>query len=443
MMERVTAMLRIALLLVLLLTQSVVAQQLMTLEDAITLGLRSNYDIQIVRNEVEIADNDKGKGLAGFLPSLDVSGGVSRTDSDQDLSHPPISSNTGVDNWNAEATLSWTIFDGFRMFANRGLYNDLAELTEYQARDRIENTVVGIAQAYFNLVLQEQLLQIAIDTRDVSETRLGREKVRNELGGASSTDLFNAQVAFNSDQSALLDQQLQVMIAREQLNILLGQDPSTEFQVSREIAVPELAIEYDQLLDMATQHNAILKSAEAGKRVSDRSVQLARSAFMPRVAAFASYGYSDQTLNSDAGLYAGRDIGTETGSATVGLLLSLNLFNGRRDHIDLQNAKVEATNQQLALRDARNRLTGAVRGAYDTYRKRVAIVELEDQNLAAARQNLELQRERHELGTANSLEFRDAQVSYARAQTSLITARYQARVSHIELERLIGALEIE
>ena len=42
------------------------------MEDAIRLGLKNNYDIQIARNTAEIADNNKGKGLANFLPVIDT-----------------------------------------------------------------------------------------------------------------------------------------------------------------------------------------------------------------------------------------------------------------------------------------------------------------------------------------------------------------------------------
>ena len=119
------------------------------------------------------------------------------------------------------------------------------------------------------------------------------------------------------------------------------------------------------------------------------------------------------------------------------------MFNGTRDKVALQNAKLEANNEALALRDARNRLTGLVQQTYDTYRQRMEVVALEEQNIQAARQNLDLQRERQKLGVANSLEFRDAQVSFVRSQTSLITARYQARISRLVLEKLMGALEVD
>ncbi len=426
----------------LLLAVSAAAQSHLTLENAIELGLKNNYDIQIARNDARISDNSRGKGLAGFLPTLEASAGYNRSDRDQDVDLPPSSSTSDVDNMTADVTLNWTLFDGFRMFADRGRYNELAQQGEFAARSRIENSVVAISSAYFNLVLREQLLQVARDTRNISETRLGREKVRHQLGGSSSTDLLNAQVSFNSDQSALLSRVLEVQIARQQLNVLLGQDPATEFTVSTKINIPILDDDLPNILLLAQEHNSGLKAAEFSKKVADRGVQSARASFMPRLSAFASYGHTDQTQNSSAGQYPGLDVGTETNSTTVGLNLSFNLFNGRRDKIDYDNARIEANNQALSLRDARNRLVGEVREIYNTYRQRLDVVGLEDQNIEAARQNLELQQERQELGVATSLEFRDAQVSFVRSQTSLITARYQARISRIELDQLTGALRV-
>jgi outer membrane protein TolC len=436
-------MIKVVLMFLVLVATSVCAGPLLTLEDAIALGLKNNYDIQIARNQARVAANNKGLGLAGFLPTLDASAGYNLTDREQDVDTSAGVAESDIDDLNAEVRLNWTIFDGFGMFINRARYNELAELGDLQARNQIENSIVAISRAYFDLVRQEQLLEVGNEVVEVSRDRLERERVRNELGGASSTDFLNAQVAFNSDRSILLNQELRVIIAREQLNVLLGRDPTTEIQVSSEFTIPELGLSYPEVLERALDRNAVLKSAELGKKVADRGVQNARTSYMPRLNAYASYGYGDQTFSSNRGPSPGLEVGTQTTSTTVGLSLSLNLFNGRRDKIQLQNAKIEADNQALAWRDARNRLVGAVQETFTSFQQRIEVVALEEQNIDAARQNHELQQERHELGVANSLEFRDAQVSLAQAQIALITARYQARISRLELEQLIGALAVE
>ncbi|MCK5257015.1 MAG: TolC family protein, partial [Deltaproteobacteria bacterium] len=86
---------------------------------------------------------------------------------------------------------------------------------------------------------------------------------------------------------------------------------------------------------------------------------------------------------------------------------------------------------------------GLVQEKYTTVQKRMAKVRLEEQNTVTAQQNMQLQKERYAIGASDSLDFRDAQVNYAQAQVSLIIARFDARISLLEIQQLIGKVEIE
>jgi outer membrane protein len=204
---------RVLLVLLLLISSSAIAQssaaEVLSLEAAIDIGLRNNYDIQIARNSARVGQINRGRGTAGFLPTLDVNASYRLSNSDETSNSPFSFGSSDVLNYGATASLNWTLFDGFKMFVDKKRYDELAMLGTQQARDAIERTVVLISRAYLNVVQQQQLLEVARENRDISRDRLERERVRNELGG-STTDLLNAQVAFNSDQSALLTQELQV-----------------------------------------------------------------------------------------------------------------------------------------------------------------------------------------------------------------------------------------
>lgn len=430
----------------LLLPMAIQAQEILTAEDAIKIGLKNNYDIQIARNTAEIARNTAGLGTSGFLPTVDALGNYRRSSSEQETNSPIGFGNSTAENLSGSIALNWTLFDGFQMFANRSRFNELAKLGEYQARYQIENTVVGILSAYFNLVQQEQLLDVAKNSRDVSETRLNKAKVRRDLGGTSAADFLNALVSYNNDVSTLLNQELQVTIARKNLNILLGRDPATPITVEKQIAISDVEFDLKNLMTLAAERNSLLQFTLQGKRVADQNVRLAQSAFYPRLSLNASYGYSDSETDrkvADPNSYFPKRVESQNKDATVGLTLSFNLFNGFRNKIDLQNARIEAMNQELALADAKNQIAGLVQEKYDTFKKQLELVNLEEQNVVAAQQNLDLQLERYNIGTTSSLEFRDAQINLIRAQTALIAARYQARITRLEIEQLIGRVGIE
>ena len=414
----------------------------MTVEDAIRLGLKNNYDIQIARHTAEIAINNKGKGIANFLPVIDTNSDFRYDDSNEETGSPTRFGNASTRSLNSHLSLSWTLFDGFGMFADKTRYDELARSGEYQARDTIERTVVSIMEAFFNLVQQEQLLDVVYDTRDISKRRLEREEVRRDLGGASSTDLLNARVNFNNDESVLLDQQLAVTIAHKDLNITLARDPLTPVVVKKEIVIPPFDSEFDELLMSARERNSTLLTASYNKKAADENVRIAKSAFWPRLVLNSSYGYTDRALRGEEVMIS-TDKNSHSIESGVGLMLSFNLFNGNVDKINYQNARLEALNQDLTVKNIENEIAGLVQEKYTTFQKRIEKVRLEEENSGTARQNLELQKERYATGASDSLDFRDAQVNYARAQVRLIVARYDARISLLEIQQLIGQLKIE
>ncbi len=422
------------------------AQDILTAEDAIRIGLKNNYDIQIARNSAEIAKNNVGKGTSGFLPTLDALGNYQVRSSQQETNSPIGFGNSTSQNLSSTISLNWTLFDGFQMFANKSRYDELAKLGEYLAQFQIENTVVTILAAYFNLVRQDQLLEVAKNAKDVSETRLNKARVRRDLGGTSAADFLNAQVSYNNDVATLLNQELQVRNAQKNLNILLGRDPTTPIRTEKKITINGLNFGRDELIHAAAERNSYLLFMRQNKLVADQNVKLAQSAFYPRLSLNASYGYSDAETErkvTDGSSLFPRIVQSQNRDASIGINLTFNLFNGFRNKIDLQNAKIEAQNQELSLANAENQIAGLIQEKYDTFQTQVELVRLEEQNLVAAQQNLDLQLERFNIGTANSLEFRDAQINLIRAQTAWITAQYQARITRLEIEQLIGRIEID
>ena len=127
---------------------SALTQNILTAEDAVKIGLKNNYDIQIAKNNREIAQNNSGFGTAGFLPTLNATGAYAVSNSEQDTDSPFSFGDTDNRTANAQITLNWTLFDGFKMFIDNLKYNELQKLGEYQSRNAIENSVIGILRAY-------------------------------------------------------------------------------------------------------------------------------------------------------------------------------------------------------------------------------------------------------------------------------------------------------
>ncbi|MBN1446675.1 MAG: TolC family protein [Bacteroidetes bacterium] len=424
-----------------LVSSGAAAQEVLRLEDAIAIGLERNHRILVARAQAQIARNNTTFGTANFLPTLDATGSYSFSHSEQETNSPFSFGNSDTRSAGAQLALNWTLFDGFRMFVDQERYDALAHLGEAQARSTIERTVISIAAAYFRLVQQTQLLDTFRKTLDISRTRFEKEAVRRELGGSTS-DYLNARIAFHNDSTAVLEQQLQWSIARKDLNLLLGRSAGAALDVERRITIPEISWSPDRMLTMARTRNAELIVARQSLQVAESSAGLSRSAFYPRVNLFANYGYSDRLVSTAPNERFAGDITTLSADAAVGLSFTFNLFNGFRNSAEVENAVLASRQASLLLDEAEKQLEGLLLERHATLQTRLDAIAIEELNLDAARQNLALQIERFETGTVSSLEFRDAQLQFVRAEAAWIVSLFEARIALLELQRLVGDIRL-
>ena len=429
-----------------LLTFSVISQTILSSEDAIKIGLKNNFDIQIAKNNQEIAENNSGFGTAGFLPTLNATGSYQEKNTEQESDSPFSFGDTDNRTQNGQISLNWTLFDGFRMFVDNSRYRELEKLGEFQSRNSIENSVIGILRAFYNVVQQKQLLGVFKNSLEISRLRMEKEQVKKDLGSSSSTDFLNARVSFNNDRSSFLNQEIKLLVAKKNLNLVLGREPYIEFDVEDQILVNMVSSELEEITRLVQENNKSLLISKQNKLIAEKNLSLSKSVYYPKLAFNANYGYTDSytdRLGPFDSSVTRTDIESKNYDKSVGLTLSFNVFNGFRDKINYQNAKLEAKNQELSLNKSLNEISGLAHEKYTSLNKQIEIIQLEEENVVAAQQNLRLLQDLFQVGAASSLEFRDAQVNLARSQANLISAKFQAKILRIELDQLAGLLSFE
>ncbi len=429
----------IALVLGLLLSAHAQAETSLTLEDAFRIGLASNHGIRIARENEARAADERAYGRAGWLPRLSLDANWRRIDGDDTGNGTTSFGETETSLWDAGLNLDWTLFDGFAMFVEQARYDDLAALGSARAMASIENELLAIARAYFGLVGQRQLRDVADETLAISASRLDQERIRRELGGLSSAEFLRARVDYNTDKAALLERELLVSTGTRSLNLLLGRDPDTNCPVSETIPLEAMAHDHSALFARADSLSSGLAAARIERDLAGRDLGSAKAAFWPSLALNAGYELGGRDLSG-----AGIDpvVETESKDLSVGLRLSLDLFDGNRKRTRLNSANAAARIAAIEEEQAKLTLRTDLAALVDTWEQRLTIVELEEENVEAARKSLELGEERYRSGASTSLEFRDAQLALGRARSALILARYRARLTKLEIERLAGMLPL-
>jgi outer membrane protein len=412
------------------------AQQMLTLEDAIQQGITKQYSIQISRQKERIAANENSLGNAGFLPTITGTATKNYTISGLDQSFfggvraPLVQSGVNSNSGNAGVAMAWTLYDGQGMFILRDRFKELQNLGAKQTESSIENLIALISSTYYDIIRQNLRVNNFKKGLEISNDRLKLAKDRYEVGQGSKVDYYSAQVDFNEDKALLIAQEQSYTNTKIGFNTLLVKDYKTDFQIANNIdLLPKLKL--SELKMSALSQNPTLIGAILSKKISDLDTKNIQSQQKPQIDLLAGYALSN--------VANGAGFGVEKGSSDVfnyGLRATINIFDGYNQKRKVQNAKINAEIAALQIEDLKNALLSALEKTYVTYENSMNLIQLETENYAIAKQNIDIAF----VGIATSYELREVQRNAVAAETRLIEAKFAAKAAEIELIRLSGNL---
>ena len=125
-----------------------------------------------------------------------------------------------------------------------------------------------------------------------------------------------------------------------------------------------------------------------------------------------------------------------------GFSASLNLFDGfaqkrneKISSIEIETAEIKIEQQNLAL-------TAQLATIYQSYLTNMELIDLEENNVNIAKQNLVITLDKFHIGTITTIEFRTAQLNYVNAKVRYSDAQFQAKLSEIALKELAGTINL-
>lgn len=426
------------LLIVLTVPIAIYAQDRLTLDEAVQIGLENNFGIQISRNLQEQASNNYSLGNAGFLPTLGATGSRVETieDSEQEFADGSTQDNRGARNTSTDASLNleWTVFDGLGMFAGYNRLGKLSDISDEELRFNMENLVRSVAIQYYEVVRISEQIRNLESNLEVSEERVEIEEEKVEIGSGSEYDLLQAKSDLNEDRSARFRELNRLSEAKIALNELLSRDPYSDFDVARDIDINRF-LSKEELYQKLLAENAELSIARLEKDVSDFEMREIRAERYPQISLNSSYYYN--RAENDGGFFRFN----ESRGLTFGVTARINIFDGFNTNRRVQNAHLNRRNAELNLESEKIRLESQFLATFRTYQNSLELVDLEEENFAMAEETIDIALERFRLGSISSLEFREAQRTFLAAEDRLINARYEAKVAETELLNLSGEIE--
>ena len=416
---------------------NIFSQSILTVEDAIKIGLEKNFSILIVKNQQEIAKAQNNMGNAGMSPTVSLNGNLNlaNVNSHQEFNTGVIQDKNGAqsNNTGASANLSWMVFDGLKMFAIKKRLNQNEQLSSILLKQQMENTVYDIISTYYSVVKIVELIKAAKQNLSIYEERKKIAKLKLDIGSDSQVDFLLSQSDENKAKSAIIQLQLQLLTAKIKLNTLINKPVDADFETTDSIVVnynPNI----DELKKDVVKSNSSILMSKQNELIIEQSIKEARAANLPFVQLNGAYNFTRS--QSQAGqVYLSKQLGLN-GGLTAGWLL----FNGTKNSKLVKERNILYLNQKYTTEQMQLQVDGQVYNSYKTFILNKQIVELEKQNLIDSKSVLNVSLERYRIGKANLLETIETQKNLEEAQVRYIEALYAIKIAETDLLRVNGSL---
>ena len=415
------------------------SQQLMSLEDALSLTLQENISVKIKTNELDQIKNYEKVGVLGTLPRIIVNGSASGNKGTSSLEFATDDFPTLEDAESESKSISGNVGINYNLFNGLGsiyTYQKLKKQTDLKSTElsiQIEQVLLKTAKEYFDIAYLQENYNIIKELLDISKERYNRIKVQNEFGNASKLDLLSAEIDLNNDSINLMNIEFELQIAKNQLNQTLNRDLAYDFLVENKVEINR-DLNYSDLNQETQKNNNNVLLGQYMLDISKKDKKINAVSILPRIEISAQYGYNQTESNTSIIL-------DQTSIGLTGFLnFSWDIFDGLAKNKITQNTRIQIESNKLELQSIKQEIQKEFNASYKQYENSINLIDIEKRNQSTSEKFFERAKEQFYQGQLSRNDFRLAQIDLSTSKNRLNQTLYNAKIAELNLYRLSGKI---
>lgn len=325
------------------------------------------------------------------------------------------------------------VFSGFRInndvkAKKMNLQAALEELNRAK-----EDLSLNITSFYLKVLLCKELLSVAEDQVLLSKEQVGQTEILVRGGKSPESELFDARAALAREELTRTEAANNLQLALVDLSQMLNLETPEQF----DIVLPDMdGVVLGEMLNLQTpvevfthsvNNRPVVKAAEFRLQSSEKDLKVARSAYYPTLSLGASYSNSYyHTYNLDEGLRnpSFSSQMSNNGSESVGLNLSIPIFNRLSTRNQVRMARISVENRQLLLDDVKLSLYKEIQQAYYNAVAAHEKFRSSERSVEASRIAFKYEEQKYNAGKSTSYQFNDIKTRLAKSLSEAIQAKY-------------------
>jgi outer membrane protein TolC len=420
--------------------------QKFSLKEAVDYAKKSNYMLKNSKLDVLASQKKVNEVMAMGLPQISASGNLMNNVKIPVQVVPNFLQSVMGGPDNLELAFARPYSSGITFSANQLLFDgtfflglkaskEFVNLSQLNySRTQIE-TEVNVSKAYLLVLLlesNEQMMEKNLET--LNKTRSDLEQFyKNGFAEKVDLDRLTLQLSNLSLQKEKIHDQKQIatMVLKLQMglpvsdSIILSDNLEPLFEASKSMSIEEKAnystrIEYKML-----QQQLVLNKM-------DRKRYLV--GYFPSLFLFANHqqnAFGDELGTLYDKFYPG---------TTVGLSVTLPIFDGLKKHAQTQQARIGITKTENDIKNFENVIDQQVYQSKSSYVRSGQQLEIQKKNLKLAQDIYDRMNIKYKNGVGSSLELTSAQTDLETARTNYLAIVYEYFVAEMELKKALGLI---
>lgn len=418
------------------------AQDVLTLEECLRLGIENNLFLESSRNEIRKGEHTLSENRAKLLPQINAVAGFN------DNFNPPVSVTDGSaygNPYNVTKTLQYNASAGIQLqmpLYNQTVYmavdiartmNELNRLSYEKAR---EDLILQISKMYY--LSQNTAEQIALIKENISRLNELSSITQAFYDNGMAMEVDVKRVNINLENQRVQYDNAQSMLT-QQLNLLKY---VIDYPADKEIALTLVDTENTTSVSLTGLDNNQyeLQLLQSKQKLAEQQRKMIGQGYIPSLSLTGSWMYSAYTDKAKNWFHSGPS-NHWYNSSGIGLTLRIPIFDGLDKRAKMKKAKIEIENAKLSYENALKNMQTQYLNATNELMNSQRNFRKQKDNYLLAEDVYQVTTDRYREGIASMTEVLQDEMRMSEAQNNYINAHYNYQVTNLSLLKLTGQLE--
>ncbi len=404
--------------------------QLFTLGQAYERALQENEEIQIARQDILHAEQEKRRAISTVLPEVTLKGTYTRFPEETiSLGDSPPTVLQPEERYGIEVTLEQPLFAGGKNRAGIRMAKQGIRVARKNLNLSTEALLLHVAEVFYGVLraqkdaeAQQRNVERLLEHRRLSELRF-------QVGEVTETVLLRAEAELAAADAEWVVRENDLAVTKRELQILTGLPDGFEIEKPPLPQIPESTGQ--ELLDVAFQNRDDVLRSQLEEQISKEGIAISRADFFPSITLEGTYFRRDQEPLSSSTFFVDE-------SWFVGGRIEFPIFEGGLRIAEMAQARSQLKKDRLGTAMLRKQIDLDITRSELTLKAVTRALQSRQKQLRFARKNFEMVSKQFTFGVVTNIDLLDANQALIEAERDLIATTYDQHLAILDLQRSIG-----